>query len=49
VIRSLSAFANAQVYGIDNDTGIIIQLASGPRDRDKITDTQFFIGARYSL
>jgi hypothetical protein len=49
VAGALSAFGRAQMYSIDNDTGIKINLPSGERDRDKIDDTLLLIGLRYHL
>lgn len=49
LLRQLALFVNAQTYSIDNDTGIMIPLASGPRDRDKISDTRLSAGARFSM
>ena len=47
--KALNAFARAQVYSVDNDTGIKINLPDGVRDRDKIDDALLLIGIRYHL
>lgn len=49
IMGSLSVFGRFQSYSINNDTGIMINLPTGPRSRDTIDDTLLLLGLRYHM
>jgi SH3-like domain-containing protein len=49
ILRQLAVFVSAQTSSINNDTGIMIPLSTGSRERDKIEDSRIAAGLRFTM